>query len=161
MLKKLPNRLRAYRHDPLNTHKVIVLIDRDIRDCHDLKQELEFITRKAGVVSKTENSENFQVVTRIVIEELESWYFGDITALHEAYPCVPKTLSQKRGFCDPDKIVKPSERLHRMLQSEYPGVSRLLKVEVAERVSAHMSPEINTSKSFQAFREGILACCRI
>ena len=161
LLKKLPNRLRAYRHPPLNTHKLIILIDRDNQDCLELKRELESLARKAGVVSKTENSERFQVVTRIVIEELESWYFGDTAALHKAYPCVSKTLSQKKGYGDPDKIVKPSEKLHRLLKSEYPSVNRLLKVEVAERVSVHMSPDINTSESFQAFRKGILACCKL
>ena len=161
LLKKLPKRLRAYRHPPLNTHKVIVLIDRDTRDCQSLKQELELIAREAGIVSKTENPNDFQIVTRIVIEELEAWYFGDVTALHEAFSCVSKTICQRRGFENPDEVAKPSKRLLKLLQSEYPGASRLPKIEVAERVSAYMNPKMNMSRSFQVFYEGVKACCDI
>ncbi len=160
LLKKLPNRLRAYRHSPLDMHKVIILIDRDEKDCRDLKQKLELMVKQAGLVSKSENPTDFQVVTRIVIDELEAWYFGDAEALHSAYACIPKTIQQKRGFEDPDRIAKPSKRLHQLLQKEYPGVDRLLKVEAAARISAYMSPDVNQSKSFQAFYAGVKACCR-
>ena len=160
LLKKLPNRLRAYRHSPLDMHKVIILIDRDEKDCRDLKQKLELMVKQAGLVSKSENPTEFQVVTRIVIDELEAWYFGDAEALHAAYACIPKTIQQKRGFEDPDRIAKPSKRLHQLLQKEYPGVDRLLKVEAAARISAYMSPDVNQSTSFQAFYAGIKACCR-
>ncbi|MBO5368630.1 DUF4276 family protein [Methanocorpusculum sp.] len=96
LLKKLPYRLRAYHNYPLNTHKVIILIDRDAGNCVNLKRQLEEIVHDAGLISKRENPDNFRAITRIVIEELESWYFGDTQALHEAYPEIPKNLREKK-----------------------------------------------------------------
>ncbi len=89
LLKKLPNRLRAYRHSPLDMHKVIILIDRDEKDCRDLKQKLELMVKQAGLVSKSENPTDFQVVTRIVIDELEArvfWRCGGFTFRICMYP---------------------------------------------------------------------------
>ncbi len=102
MLQKLPNRLRAYRHRPLSSRKVVVLIDSDHQDCSELKFRLEQIAKTAGLVTKTSNSESFRVVTRIVIEELEAWFFGDVEALSSAYSSVPKSLATKKGYEFPD-----------------------------------------------------------
>lgn len=158
LIKKLPNRLRAYHNPPLNTHKIIILIDRDSGNCKDIKNQLENIACNAGLTTKTMDPNNFQVITRVVIEELESWYFGDIVALHEAYPIIPKNLRQRKGYCTPDTIPKPSNRLLRLLQSEYAETNHLPKIDVAQRVSPYMNPEINTSESFQQFCEGVKAC---
>lgn len=156
MLEKLPNRLRAYHHQPLVSRKVVVLIDRDHEDCREVKYRLEQIAKSAGLDTKTVDSTAFRVVTRIVVEELEAWFFGDIEALSSAYASVPKSLSTKTRYTIPDEIHDPAEQLSRLLKKEYPG--RLPKQEVANRISRHMIAERNTSKSFQAFCAGVNAC---
>ena len=88
LLKKLPNRLHAYArrigHEDL---KVCVLVDRDSQDCRMLKRELEMIAEQAGLVTKSvSKGEVFHVLNRIVVEELEAWFFGDPDALRRAYP---------------------------------------------------------------------------
>ena len=158
LLKKLLYRLRAYHNYPLNTHKVIILIDRDAGNCVNLKRQLEEIVHDAGLISKRENPDNFRAITRIVIEELESWYFGDTQALHEAYPEIPKNLREKKGYEKPDEIIKPSNKLLRLLKTEYAHMTHLPKIEAAKRIAPYMSPEINTSESFQKFCEAVKAC---
>jgi len=39
-------------------------------------------------LSATSGSSNFQVLNRLAVEELESWFLGDVEALHAAYPHV-------------------------------------------------------------------------
>ncbi|WP_169312361.1 DUF4276 family protein [Methanoplanus limicola] len=109
MLGKLLFRLRAYHHTPLAFRKVVVLIDSDHQDCIELKSELEQIAAKAGLPTKTSGCESFRVVNRIVVEELEAWFFGDVQALSSAYSSVPKSLSGRRGYEFPDKIHDPAE----------------------------------------------------
>lgn len=46
----------------------------------------------------------FQVLNRLAIEELEAWFFGDVAALHSAYPRVPSTLGRRSRYRDPDAI---------------------------------------------------------
>lgn len=46
LLKKLPDRLRGYGHDP--TVRVLVLVDRDNQDCRKLKKELDRICESVG-----------------------------------------------------------------------------------------------------------------
>ncbi len=160
LLAELPARLRGYarQHDP--ALRVLVLLDRDERDCHVLKARLEEAARLAGLATKTAPAWDgrFRVVNRIVVAELESWFLGDVPALRAAFPGVPETLAARRGLRDPDAIQGGSwEMLLRVLQQagHYPGASRLPKIEVARRVAAGMRPEANRSASFQAFRAGL------
>ena len=159
MLGKLPKRLRAYHHQPLSSRRVVILIDSDHQDCTELKSRLEETAKTAGLVTKTADSQSFRVVTRIVVEELEAWFFGDVEALSSAYASVPKSLSAKKGFEFPDRIHDPAEQLSHVLKKEYSG--RLPKLEVAARISRHMVAERNTSLSFQAFCRGVWACAGV
>jgi len=159
LLKKLPSRLRAYRHDPLKSNKVVILMDRDSHNCRDVKSQLELIVEQSGLTSKRVNSDEFQVVTRVVIEELEAWFFGDIAALNQGYPSIPITLAQKRGMQVADEISDPAGRLLRLLKKEYSDITKLPKLEVAQKVSSCMNPHMNTSQSFNAFIDGVMACC--
>lgn len=162
LLKKLPKRLRAYHHDPLSAHKVVIMIDRDNKDCHELKNDLERYVERANLISKRANPAQFQVVTRIVITELESWFIGDMEALLTAYPSIPTSLQSKSKYRNPDAIDKPSEALLKILKthtSEYTNITRLIKGDVAKRISENMNPAVNRSPSFQIFCEGVRACC--
>ncbi|CAH1745233.1 conserved protein of unknown function [Thauera humireducens] len=158
LLKRLPERLRGYAHWLPKEYAILVLVDRDDDDCLLIKQRLENIAAEAGLLSKTTAGpeRRFQVVNRIVVEELESWFFGDWPAVRAAYPRVPETVPQKAAYRDPDAIRGGTwEQLERILQRAGYFKSGLRKNELARAVSAHMQPERNTSQSFQVFRSAL------
>lgn len=158
LLKELPTRLRAYPKWLPHVHGeawcVVVLVDRDEEDCLDLKARLERIAAEAGLVSRSVDAEQFNVVSRIAIEELEAWFFGDVPALRAAYPRVSATLAGKAKFRDPDAIRGGTwEQLEKVLERYYP--TGMPKVEVARAIASHMDPDTNRSTSFQAFRDAL------
>lgn len=85
MLEELPNHLKGHQWIP-DDWRIIVLIDEDRKDCHELKAELEQAAHEAGFMTKSSAgpNEDFQVVNRLAIEKLEAWFFGDVEALHAA-----------------------------------------------------------------------------
>ncbi len=154
LVVRLPSRLRGYAHWlPADWH-VVVLVDRDNDDCQELKARLDMIAADAGLLPKARAmGDRFHVLNRIAIEELEAWFFGDVEALRAAYPQVSETLAERAPYRDPDAVRGGTwEALARVL-----GYSRdtFPKIAVARAVSAHMVPERNRSRSFQAFRSGI------
>ena len=86
MLGKLEARLKGYANWPSDYGHIVVVVDRDDDDYHDLKQRLEEAAAKAGLRTRSSQKASWQVVNRIVIEELEAWYFGDWEAVRCAYP---------------------------------------------------------------------------
>lgn len=106
LLKQAPIRLRAYASWLPEGWRILVLVDRDDDNCVALKAILEQMAAAAGLRTKTAAGigRRFQVVNRIAIEELESWFFGDWQAVQAAYPRVPATIPQKASFRDPDAI---------------------------------------------------------
>lgn len=92
------------------------------------------------------------MINRIAIEELEAWFFGDVSALHTAYPRVPETLDQKAIYRDPDAISGGTwEHLEHILKDDHPN--GLEKIRAATEISTHMDPDRNRSRSFQVFRD--------
>lgn len=53
---------------------MVILLDRDDDDCHELKRRLEAEARKAGFT--TRSAGKAEVVNRLVIEEQDAGYFG-------------------------------------------------------------------------------------
>lgn len=162
LLAKLPQRLRGYRQWLPDDWRVVVLADADNENCRTLKERLERIASDAGFMAKTAAcSERFQVLNRLAIEELESWFIGDEEALRAAYPRVARNLAQKERYRDPDAIAGGTwEALERLLRKGgyFPG--GLGKVTAARNISIHMVPERNRSRSFQVFRDGLLELVR-
>lgn len=160
LLKELPSRLRAYRRrmDAGEPIKVVVLVDRDQDDCHDLKQRLEVMAREAGLHTKTAmgGTGNFQVVTRIAVEELETWFIGDAEALKTAFTSL-RSVRFPGSFANPDNG-GTWERLHRFLKQNRIYCSSYPKIEAARKIAEHMNPARNRSGSFQVFRQGVEAC---
>ena len=160
MLKELPQRLKGEQGIPDNW-RIVVLIDEDRRDCHELKAFLETAAHDAGFTTKSSEApdEDYQVVNRIAIEELEAWFFGDIEALHAAYPRISRNLHAKAKYRNPDAIRGGTyEALeHLLIQKNY-YKGRIHKPTVAQNIAQHMEPRWNRSKSFQVFVEGLIAC---
>lgn len=158
LLKKLPVKLKAYRRWIPADWKIVVLIDEDRQDCHHLKNTLEVIARQCDYITKSvaRPKEAFTLINRIAIEELEAWFFGDVEALRRSYPRVPKTLAEKSKYRDPDAIGGGTwEALWRVLQNAGYYQQGYPKIEAARRISAHMNPEDNRSRSFQVFMEAL------
>ena len=162
LLSKLSDRLRGYRQWIPDDWRIVVLIDEDRRDCRELKKKLEKTAHETRFVTKSSASPNgyFQVVNRLAIEELEAWFFGDVEALHAAYPRVSINLQYQARYRDPDAIPGGTyEALERLLvDRNYYSTDNLSKTEVAQNIAPHMEPSRNRSKSFQVFLEGLKAC---
>ncbi|MBF0164784.1 MAG: DUF4276 family protein [Magnetococcales bacterium] len=163
LLKKLPERLHGYKSlSRIRKLGVLVLVDRDDDDCLMLKNKLDQIAWRPGLTTKSNPKADgtFQVVNRIVIEELEAWFFGDIPALHAAYPKIPLSLGQQQKYRDPDAIRGGTwESLKQVLTKAgyFKEMDRLPKIEVARRIAPHMNLAANRSTSFHTFKQGLEA----
>ena len=157
LVKSLPGRLRGYRPWLPADWRVVVLIDEDREDCLTLKSRLENAALDAGLQTKSSSaSQAFQVISRLAIEELEAWYFGDTEAISTAFPGVPQTLANKARYRDPDAIIGGTwESLERVLQRAGYYPSGMSKLDVARRISFYMNPTRNRSRSFQVFRDAL------
>lgn len=161
LLDKLPGRLRGYKHWLPKDWRIVVLIDEDRQACAELKEQLEGAARLAKLRTRTaaRRGQAYQVVNRLAVEELEAWFFGDVPALVAAYPRVSPNLGSQQRYRDPDAIAGGTwETLERVLQRAGYYAGGLPKIEVAGRVSEHMDPSRNRSKSFQVFRDVLLEC---
>ena len=159
LLAVLPNRLRAYASWLPADWRIVVLIDEDRQDCHILKAQLEDIAQAAHLVTKSVAAvgQSFQVLNRIAIEELEAWFFGDVEALRQAYPRLPRSLGRRARYRDPDGIHGGTcEALERVLQEAGYYRGGLSKIAAARDIARHMDPTRNASRSFQVFRAGLL-----
>jgi len=135
LLNQLPNRLRAYARWLPPDYRIVVLVDQDRQDCHELKRRLETAAREAGLSTKTSaGGARFQVLNRIVVEELEAWFLGDIQALRQAYPKLPADLERK--FSDPDAVRgRTWETLERIMRRCGYFPSGYRKIEAARAIS--------------------------
>ncbi len=147
LLREIPKRLRAYAKWIPDHWRIAVLVDEDRQDCHELKARLVRAATDAGI--------NERVLSRVVVEELEAWFFGDFNALSAVYPKLPATLPRRAGFRDPDAIAGGTwEALDRVLRRAGYRAG-LSKTENAAKVAEWMNPDSNTSHSFQVFRDGL------
>ncbi len=96
------------------------------------------------------------VLNRIAVEELEAWFFGDVSALYAAYPRVPASLGQRAKYRRADAILGGTwEALEHVLQEHGYHPGGLAKVAVDTKIAKHMNVDVNCSRSFQVFRDGI------
>jgi hypothetical protein len=156
LLTRLESRLRGYVHWLPADWRIIVVVDRDGDDCHVLKQRLETLTANAGLLSRSRaGGQPWQLVTRIAIEELEAWYFGDWSAVRDAYPRVPAEVPRQSR--DPDAVTGGTwEALERILQRNGYFKTGLRKLEAARAIGTRLSPEASRSHSFTKFFEAII-----
>jgi hypothetical protein len=156
LLGKLEGRLKGYQHWLPDNNRIIVLIDRDNEDCITLKAKLEEITERAGFVSRSKGPD-WRVANRIVIEELEAWFFGDWEAVYACYPRVSKTVTAKAAFRVSDDIRGGTwEALERILISCGYYQEGLPKLELAANVGMNFDANRCTSSSFSAFLEALV-----
>ncbi|MCD4737106.1 MAG: DUF4276 family protein [Bacteroidales bacterium] len=95
----------------------------------------------------------------ILVEEIESWFFGDADAVRKAYPRVSAIFERKTGYRNPDSIQGGTwEALERILKAAGYFKTGLRKTECANEISKYMEPLNNKSKSFQVFWDGLSYC---
>ncbi len=153
LLRKLPQRLRGYSQYAQRP-QVVVLVDQDRDDCRVLKSRLEDIAIKSGLATKSSVAPgaDFEVCSRIVVQELEAWALADEVAVRRAFPKVP-SFSARATFRHPDQIEKPSKHLERLLQRNGYYDAGLAKLDCAQRVASYLDVAASRSPSFRAFAE--------
>jgi hypothetical protein len=111
----------------------IMLRDKDGADCKVLKARLQSHASKAG--------KPFHI--RIVCEQLESWFLGDLAAIEAAFPRTLATrFSGAAKYRNPDLLTNASDELAR-----FTGVFG--KVSKATAIAPHLELDRNKSPSFQ------------
>lgn len=155
LLAKLPARLRGYRSWLPADWRIVVLVDRDDEDCGVLKQRMERIASQAGLVTRSASvGAAYSVVNRVVIEELEAWYFGDWQAVCSAYPRVHATIPNQAPYRNSDAVRGGTwEAFEKIMQKAGYFRGGLRKIEAARAVAEHWNIDANTSRSFQVLRD--------
>ena len=154
LLRKLSGRLRGYQSWIPSSWRIVVLVDRDDQDCHALKAELERAASLSSLLTRSQAGDaHWQVANRIVIEELEAWYFGDWEAVRRAYPRVHASIPRRANYRNPDAIGGGTwEAFERVMRKHGYFTTGLRKVEAAEAIATHIDPSRNRSRSFGVFR---------
>lgn len=133
----IPRKLKSWKFPG---DRFVILRDNDNADCVNLKARFVRLCNESG---------RPDTLIRLVCQELEGWYIGDLEALAEAFatPRLDSPALQKR-FADPDAWQKPSHELARLIPEFQKGSAARLMAECLEE-------KRNVSRSFQAFIGGI------
>ena len=157
LLRNIGARLRGYATWMPPEYRIVLVVDRDGDECEKLKSTLEDICEDAGLRSKRAASgSDWQVVTRIAIEELEAWYFGDWPAVCAAYPGVSRDIPSQARYRDPDAISGGTwEAFERVLKRHGYFKQGLAKVQAATAIGQYIDPARTRSHSFAVLRSAI------
>ena len=136
LLDQLPAKLRGYAH---TGHHVVVLVDADDTDCRVLLNDLHSMYKQLR--KKPQN-----VLFRIAVEEIESWFIADHNAVKRAYPRAKTSLLPST----PDQIIGAWEQLAAAL-----GCAGANKSQWAQNIAPHLDLNTPRSPSLQAFIRGI------
>ena len=144
LLDQLPSKLRGYgsSHFPCC---VVVLVDSDNDNCRDLKADLIDVYRRIDPKPSC-------VLFRIAVEETESWFIADGSAIKKAYPNADLNKIQKSP---PDSIIGAWENLAKALGRNPEECIGADKKEWAVKISPYLDLENPKSPSLKAFLMGI------
>lgn len=155
LFAKLEARLRGYAAWLPRDWRIVVVVDRDDDDCRKLKQQMEDIAAAVGLRSRTRSPSCWQLVNRIVIEELEAWYFGAWDDVRAVYPRLPATLPAR--YRNSEAIAGGTwEAFEQLLQQHGYFKGGLAKIEIARTLGERLDPSRCQSRSFQCFRDALL-----
>lgn len=156
LLDNLPRILEGYGRTP-GYDAVLVLVDTDDRNVAHFRRDLRAVLTQCQHAPRT--------VFGLATEEIEAWYFGDRTALLEAFPNADKKVLQKY---QQDAICGTWEMLaDALVKGGSAGLKKQgfhkageFKHECANRIGPLMDVTRNQSPSFENTRqsfEGLLA----
>ena len=133
----VPRKLSNWR---IAGDRFVIVRDNDNADYADIKARYARLCAQAG---------RPDTLVRLVCQELESWYIGDLAALAAGFkqPALNSPALRKR-FRDPDVWQKPSRELSRLIPT-------FQKTSAARTMGVCMSLDHNSSRSFQVFVQGV------
>jgi len=144
LLDQLPAKLRGYASRPAD-YIIVVLVDADNDDCIDLKTRLTKLYQDTNPRPKN-------VLFRIAIKEIESWFLADREAIKKAYP---KARLGKIPKGNLEKVVDAWERLAGVLGIDVKTCGGQEKLNWAEAISPHLELDNPNAQSLRAFIDGI------
>ncbi len=135
--RSIARKLPAWR---ITGDRFVVVSDNDGADCMAVKARLRTLCQQAG---------RPQTLVRLVCQELESWYLGDLAALAQALQA-PKadTAAHRKRYAEPDRWQKPSLEVKRLA----PGFQKLSG---ARAMAQYLGVEGNRSRSLRVFVAGL------
>jgi hypothetical protein len=135
--RSIPRKLKGWKEPNV---RFVILEDNDNRACESVKQRLTQLANGSG---------RADTLVRLVCQELESWYIGDLKALSEAFgeDDLDRHAIRKR-FAIPDGCQKPSLELERLVPSFQKGSGARLMGNVLGQYE-------NLSHSFNVFVSGL------
>lgn len=135
--RSIARKLAAWRFPD---DRFVIVRDNDNADCIALKARLHTLCQQSG---------RPETLIRLVCQELEGWYIGDLAALAEAFSRSKlDTPAHRKRFTDPDAWHKPSVEVKRL-------VPAFQKYSGARAMALHLNAESNRSHSLQAFVTGV------
>lgn len=152
MKRKLAKRLSGLAKSLPETARVFLLLDCDLEDCRKLKADLERHALTAGFRTRSKCPSNWQLVNRIVMRELEAWYFGCWSAVCAAYPNADQNIPSKAKYRTPDAIINPAQAFERVMQSRGYFPKGMSKLDTARCIGERITTQTKiTSRSFRVF----------
>lgn len=133
----IPRKLRGWVNPEA---RFVIVRDNDGGDCLALKARLSMLCAESGKPDS---------LIRIVCQELESWFLGDLNAVEASglgRNCA--RLQAKKMYRDPDHIEHAKDKL-REIAPAYQARSG------SQSIAPHLALDKNTSKSFNVFISGI------
>lgn len=133
----VPKKLRAWTNP---NARFIVVRDNDGGNCRALKTRLADMCAANGRPG---------TLVRIVCQELESWFLGDLRAVEAGG--LGRNLARFQGkglFKNPDRVEDAKGKLKELAPRYQPRSG-------ARAIGPHMSVDKNTSQSFHAFISGV------
>lgn len=143
LLDQLPAKLRGYHYLP-EGYCVVVLVDADRDDCHELKESLVNVYHALPRRPQC-------VLFRIAVEETESWFLADADAIRSAY----QHARVNRLPNQPDAVVGAWEKLADVLNKRPDDCDGSDKFEWATQITPHLNLIDPLSPSLRAFVSGI------
>lgn len=144
LLDQLPSKLRGFGRLPVPCC-VVVLVDSDNDNCRDLKSDLIDVYERIDPKPSC-------VLFRIAVEETESWFIADGSAIKKAYPNADLNKIQKSP---PDSVIGAWENLAKALGRNPEECIGADKKEWAAKISPYLDLENPKSPSLKAFLMGI------
>ena len=100
-------------------------------------------------------------MTRIAIEELEAWYFGNWPAVRRAFPRVSEDIPRKARFRNSDAIQGGTwEAFEKIMKKHHYFSNGLEKVNAASEIGEHFDAQQCQSHSFNVFHDAIMEAVR-
>lgn len=135
--RSIPRKLSAWR---IPGDRFVIVRDNDNADCMHLKTHLQTVCHAHG---------RPDTLIRLVCQELESWYVGDLEAMAQAFGDAKlNSPALRKRFSAPDTWQKPSVEMQRMVPS-------FQKRSGARLMADGLQESRNLSKSFQVFITGV------